>query len=78
MNNTIYLWQNFSPIDEVKFVDELPEDFDVEHQADLVLALLSGHLSGNVFREIADKLGIDRNTLSTICDTAYNKMFKEV
>jgi len=76
MNNIIYCWNNISPIDDIQFVDEMPENLNIEDQANLLLALLAGHVSGLVFKRVAEKIGVDNNKLIGICDKAYNEAFE--
>jgi len=74
MENIIYCLQNISGLDNVVFTDEYPENIKVEHQADLVLTLLAGHLPSSVFQAVARKLGIDNNKMAIDCDRAFNRV----
>jgi len=52
MDNNIYCLQNISDVGEFIFGDNYPANIDPEHQADLILAFLAGHLPGTVFRQL--------------------------
>jgi len=74
MDNNIYCLQNISDVGEFIFGDNYPANIDPEHQADLILAFLAGHLPGTVFQAIAKKLEIDNNRMAIICDKSFNKV----